>query len=72
MGTFSSTEAIKEIKRFMERVKKSNTPLLMACLNTILMPLLSIENLKEAAKHSFDAVSCVYTNVAGPTVTRSL
>lgn len=72
MGTFSSTEAIKEIKRFMERVKNSNTPLLMACLNTILMPLLSVENLKEAAKHSFDAVSCVYTNVAGPTDSISL
>lgn len=70
--SFSSTKAIIEIKRFMERIKKSNTPLLMACLNTILMPLLSVENLKEAAKHSFDAVSCVYTNVAGPTESISL
>jgi hypothetical protein len=68
----SPLHAIDEIRSYMERVKRSNTPLLMTCLNTILMPLLSFDKLKEAAKHSFEGVSCVYSNVPGPTESISL
>eukprot|EP00978_Attheya_sp_CCMP212_P005641 scaffold12632_cov52-Attheya_sp.AAC.2 len=68
----SPLHAIDEIRSYMERVKRSNTPLLMTCLNTILMPLLSLDKLKEAAKHSFEGVSCVYSNVPGPTESISL
>jgi len=71
-SSLSNEQNINEIKAYMERVKESNTPLLMTCLNTILAPLLSVKNFKEAAKHSFDAVSAVYTNVAGPTRSISL
>ena len=71
-SSLSIKQNINEIKAYMERVKKSNTPLLMTCLNTILAPFLSVENFKEAAKHSFDALSAVYTNVAGPTQSISL
>ena len=71
-SSLSIKQNINEIKAYMMRVKKSNTPLLMTCLNTILAPLLSVKNFKEAAKHSFDAVSAVYTNVAGPTQSISL
>jgi len=71
-SSLSIKQNINDIKAYMERVKKSNTPLLMTCLNTILAPFLSVKNFKEAAKHSFDAVSAVYTNVAGPTQSISL
>ena len=71
-SSLSIKQNINGIKAYMMRVKKSNTPLLMTCLNTILAPFLSVENLKKAAKHSFDAVSAVYTNVAGPTQSISL
>eukprot|EP01083_Nonionella_stella_P105128 302220_1 len=72
IAAFSPTHAVDEIRSYMERVKVSNTPLLMTCLNTILQPLLSLDNLKEAAKHSFEGVSCVYSNVPGPVESISL
>ena len=71
-ATFSPTHAVDEIRAYMERAKRSNTPLFLTCLNTILQPLLSLDMLKQAAKHSFEGVSCVYSNVPGPVEAISL
>ena len=70
-SSFSPIHAMEEIRAYMEKVKRSNTPLFMTCLNTILRPLLTLEKLKEAA-NCFECVSCVYSNVPGPTESISL
>ena len=74
IGTLSDTEqvsmfldSLNEIKSYMNKVKKSNTPLLLTCMNTILKPLLSLDMLAEAGGDVFKRASCVYSNVPGPT-----
>lgn len=67
----SPTESLGAIKDYIQQVKRSNTPLFMTCVNC-LAPLMSLDNMKEAAKNSFNSISCVYSNVPGPTKSISL
>ena len=67
-----ANSAIKQISAYMHKAKRSNTPTLMTVLNTLLSPLLSLDTIKDAAKHAFDCVSCVYSNVPGPSEAISL
>ena len=70
-SSFASS-AIKQISAYMHKAKRSNTPTLMTALNTLLSPLLTLEMIKDAAKNTFESVSCVYSNVPGPLEALSL
>ena len=63
---YTPMEALKDIKEYMTKVKKSNTPLLMSCVNRLLQPLIPVEKIAEKGIETFQRVSCVWSNVAGP------
>jgi len=71
-NTYDPKQVLDKIKSYMQQAKRSNTPLFMTAVNTVLKPFLSLEKLKQAGKHSFESVSCVWSNVAGPTESISL
>ena len=63
---YTSMEALKDIQSYMMKVKKSNTPLLMSCINRLLQPLIPVEKVAEKGIETFQRVSCVWSNVPGP------
>eukprot|EP00970_Alexandrium_tamarense_P015630 scaffold5351_cov199-Alexandrium_tamarense.AAC.29 len=63
--TTTISTRLSEIRRYMTNVKQSNAPLLMTCL-------LSVETLIKNGSIVFETVSCVYSNVPGPTEAISL
>lgn len=63
---YTPIEALKDIKEYMTKVKKSNTPLLMSCVNRLLQPVIPVEMIAEKGIETFQRVSCVWSNVPGP------
>jgi hypothetical protein len=66
-GEYASImEALKDIQSYMLKVKQSNTPLLMSCINRLLQHLVPVEKIAEKGLETFQRVSCVWSNVPGP------
>jgi hypothetical protein len=63
---YTSVEALKDIQSYMMKVKQSNTPLLMSCVNRLLQRLVPVEKIAEKGIETFPRVSCVWSNVPGP------
>ena len=63
---YTPMDALKDIQSYMTKVKQSNTPLLMSCINRFLQPLVPVEKIAEKGIETFQRVSCVWSNVPGP------
>mmetsp|Transcript_1282 Transcript_1282/g.2232 ORF Transcript_1282/g.2232 Transcript_1282/m.2232 type:complete len:151 (+) Transcript_1282:94-546(+) len=64
--------AVEDVRARTERAKRSHRPVLMTCPSTILEHLIALDKLDEAARHFFECMACVYSNIPGPTESISL
>jgi len=63
---YTSMDALKDIQSYMTKVKQSNAPLLMSCVNRCLQPLVPVEKIAEKGIEAFQRASCVWSNIPGP------
>ena len=63
---YTSMDALKDIQSYMTKVKQSNAPLLMSCINRFLQPLVPVEKIAEKGIETFQRASCVWSNIPGP------
>eukprot|EP00985_Skeletonema_marinoi_P007643 scaffold3384_cov122-Skeletonema_marinoi.AAC.1 len=63
---YTSMDALKDIQSYMTKVKQSNAPLLMSCVNRFLQPLVPVEKIAEKGIEVFQRASCVWSNIPGP------
>ena len=67
LGLNDPTEALFHVQQTVQKVKKSCVTTLMLILNSISNLFLTVRDVAVGGREMFSRVSCIYSNVAGPT-----